>query len=224
MDKQIEYIAEALKLDLPDFECPDIGQTPAEIINNLKIVRQLDPKVILEIGSATGGFFYMLSAALSNKKRTFISIDPWTEGTKYERQYHIYDETINNLKKFYPNNQYFRIRRRSEDVRATEELKIMLKDQKIDFLFIDGAHTYQSVMNDWLNYSQFLNEKSVVAFHDIVEYGEVNQAWKEISSQNNNYTHQEFKEEGIPLLTSLGETDAKFSKPIVLGVGYLFKN
>ena len=36
----------------------------------------------------------------------------------------------------------------------------------IDTLFIDGAHDYQSVLNDWCAWSQFLVSGSHVIFHD----------------------------------------------------------
>lgn len=116
MNDRIKAIANNLKLTLPNIECPAIGQTPDEIINTLKIVKLLDPKIILEIGSATGGFIYLLSTMLHHRKiRTIISIDPWGKGTRYEAQYDIYKNTINKLKRLYPNNTYLHIRGKSEN-------------------------------------------------------------------------------------------------------------
>ena len=36
----------------------------------------------------------------------------------------------------------------------------------IDFLFIDGDHTYQAVMTDWLLYSPLVKRGGIIAFHD----------------------------------------------------------
>ena len=178
INKDIKNIANTLKMKLPFFECPDIGQTPAEIINTLKIVKRQNPKIILEIGSGTGGFLYLLSALLIRSNTTFITVDSWTEGTKYEKQYDTYLSTIDKLKKFYSKNQYIHIRGKSEDKRVISRLKEILKNNKIDFLFIDGNHTYQSVLSDWGNYRGFMSKNSIVAFHDIIEYKDVNKAWK----------------------------------------------
>jgi len=36
----------------------------------------------------------------------------------------------------------------------------------IDFLFLDGDHSYQAVQQDWLDWSPFLPAQGIVAFHD----------------------------------------------------------
>jgi len=40
------------------------------------------------------------------------------------------------------------------------------KIDKIDFLFIDGDHTYEGVKRDWSLYFPFLKTNSIVVFHD----------------------------------------------------------
>ena len=41
--------------------------------------------------------------------------------------------------------------------------------QKIDFLFIDGDHTYEGVKRDWEIYSPLVKKGGVVMFHDILD-------------------------------------------------------
>jgi predicted O-methyltransferase YrrM len=142
MNSRIKKIVEELDLDTPNFECPVIGQTPAEIICTLKKVKELKPKTVLEIGSASGGFIYLLSAILGNLGTTFITIDPYIQGSKYEKQYDTYKETTKKLKQAYPKNNYICIREMSNSPKAIEQLKEYLGDNKIDFLFIDGGHQY----------------------------------------------------------------------------------
>ncbi len=38
--------------------------------------------------------------------------------------------------------------------------------QQIDFLFIDGDHTEEACMQDWVNWSSFVETDGVVVFHD----------------------------------------------------------
>jgi cephalosporin hydroxylase len=41
-----------------------------------------------------------------------------------------------------------------------------LCSNKIDFLFIDGDHSYQAVLSDWLLYFPLVKQGGIVAFHD----------------------------------------------------------
>ena len=43
-------------------------------------------------------------------------------------------------------------------------------DKEIDILHIDGLHTYEAAKNDYLTWSKFTHERSVVMFHDIHSY------------------------------------------------------
>jgi len=36
----------------------------------------------------------------------------------------------------------------------------------IDFLFIDGDHSYNSCLQDWMEWSPFIVKNGIVAFHD----------------------------------------------------------
>ena len=63
--------------------------------------------------------------------------------------------------------------------------RILLKDEKVDFLFIDGDHTYQGVKQDFQMYSPLVKKGGIVAVHDIVTHDpasgcEVDRFWNEI--------------------------------------------
>ena len=49
-----------------------------------------------------------------------------------------------------------------------EKLDKILKGEKLDLLFIDGDHTYRSVLADWLIYKNFVAKGGIIAFHDCV--------------------------------------------------------
>jgi predicted O-methyltransferase YrrM len=66
-----------------------------------------------------------------------------------------------------------------------KDVKNILKGKKVDFLFIDGDHTYKGVKRDFEMYSPLVKEGSIIAFHDIAvhppETGcEVSKFWNEI--------------------------------------------
>lgn len=66
-------------------------------------------------------------------------------------------------------------------VHAAEEL------WKIDFLFIDGDHSYSGVKTDFLTYSPLVAKPGLIGFHDIAEHPvetgcEVKKFWDEIKA------------------------------------------
>lgn len=40
---------------------------------------------------------------------------------------------------------------------------------KLDFLFIDGDHSYEGVKQDFLDYIPFIKKNGIIAFHDIID-------------------------------------------------------
>jgi len=82
------------------------------------------------------------------------------------------------------------IRGDSHDSRTLERVKKILGGEELDFLFIDGDHTYEGVRRDFEMYSPLVRRGGVVAFHDVVpgspEYvGGVPRFWNEIKSKYN---------------------------------------
>jgi len=41
-----------------------------------------------------------------------------------------------------------------------------LKNKKIDVAFIDGLHTYEQTLEDFLNCSRYLSDNGIILFHD----------------------------------------------------------
>jgi predicted O-methyltransferase YrrM len=74
-----------------------------------------------------------------------------------------------------------------------------LKGNKVDFLFIDGDHSYEGVKKDFEMYSPLVKKGGIIVFHDIVpDYytrygiktgswaGEVYKFWNEIKEKYEN--------------------------------------
>ena len=88
------------------------------------------------------------------------------------------------------NRRIFLIRVDSHERKSLEKVKEILNNQKIDFLFIDGDHTYESVKKDFKMYSPLVRTDGIIAFHDIVwghpvNVGRVPIFWNEIKSNFN---------------------------------------
>ena len=77
------------------------------------------------------------------------------------------------------------LRADSHNPNTLKQVKNLLKKKMVDFLFIDGDHTYEGVKRDFEMYSPLVKEGGIVAFHDIVKHTvesgcEVNKFWDEI--------------------------------------------
>lgn len=219
--QHLEQVVGEIGVTSLDFDCPPVGQTAGELSVGLRAVQLLQPKVIVEIGSAQGGHVYLLSSVLDKRKRhIIITIDPWGKKTKYGEKYKGYLNCVKMLKKAYPHIDYYHIRGESQSEMTLKQLKVMLKDIgcNIGFLFIDGAHYKDVVLADWKNYSALVEDKGLIGFHDVIAYKGVSDAWREITGAlNKKYSAIVIVRKGRPLLKEL-------IPPVKLGLGYIYKD
>jgi len=159
------------------------GQIREEIIQLLALVAELHPKVIFELGTALGGTLYLFSKVVTSHG-VIISVDlpggPFGGGYP-EWKIPFYKSFIKRGQRLYL------IRADSHDTKTLEKVKRALGDEKIDFLFIDGDHTYEGVKKDFEMYSPLVRKRGIIAFHDIVPGSEENvggvpKLWSEIKT------------------------------------------
>ena len=140
-------------------------QVPEEIEALASFVAELKPRNVLEIGTWKGGTFY-LWLCLAQPEGLKLSIDlaggPFgggmlTEADLYEREDRF--RALSRNERFIPGDSH------SEQV--AEQVRALLRSEKLDFLFIDGDHTYEGVKQDFLMYSPFVSPSGWIAFHDI---------------------------------------------------------
>lgn len=76
----------------------------------------------------------------------------------------------------------------SYDSETPIKVNEILKDKKVDFLFIDGDHRYQAIKEDYKLYSPFVRKGGMIAFHDIgeKEEGGGRTFWNEIKDKYKN--------------------------------------
>ena len=88
-----------------------------------------------------------------------------------------------------PNSKFYYIQNDSHKKSTLDETYKIFKDIKVDFLFIDGDHTYDGVKKDYEMYSPLVRSGGLVAFHDIVEHPTkkclVDKLWNEIKYKYN---------------------------------------
>ena len=178
-------------------------QHMSEILELAKLIDERKPETILEIGTARGGTL-LLSALLADPEALILSID---------LQYGMYgggypDWKIPLYKSFRQYNQQIElIQGDSHSAAVREQLERALDGRKIDYLFIDGDHTYDGVKQDFEMYKQFLSDDAFVAFHDIVSDKApvpdhfVSVYWNDIK---NSYPHKEFIQDPAQSKSGLG--------------------
>lgn len=167
-------------------------QVKHELINFLKLVKNNEPKYILEIGTANGGTLFLFSK-ISNDNAEIISID--MPGGGFGGGYPLWKIPFYNS--FASNNQKIHLLRlNSHDQSTLENVKNIIGDRKIDLLFIDGDHSYDGVKSDFDMYKSLMRNNGIIAFHDIVDHGnnsdrKVNIFWEELKLK---YKHLEIVE------------------------------
>ncbi len=156
-------------------------QVREEIIELLRIVSELKPKALIEIGTAAGGTLFLFSRVAS-PDALIVSID--LPGGKFGGGYPEWKIPI--YRSFAKDDQKIvLLRADSHDPKTLEEVRRILGNRKLDFLFIDGDHSYEGVRKDFEMYSPLVREGGIIAFHDIVEHPpetgcEVSKFWNEI--------------------------------------------
>ena len=156
-------------------------QIKEEISELLKILDKIKPKITLEIGTANGGILFLFSQVATNDA-TILSID--LPGGKFGGGYPKWKIPL--YKSFARKNQKIHlIRADSHSQETLEKVKNILNGKKIDFLFIDGDHSYEGVREDYQMYSKLVKRGGIIAFHDILPHPpetgcDVNRFWLEV--------------------------------------------
>jgi len=146
-----------------------------EYMKTLK--KNMECKVYVEIGVLYGGS--IIEQMKDPQECVFIGIDPFTGyyGNTHDPHRNVdltnhYDIVVQNINEnnIY-NHKYHLLKGFSNDV--VNDFKKL--DYKIDYLFIDGDHTYQGVIDDFENYLPFMNTDGIIVFDNYDD-----PAWREV--------------------------------------------
>jgi cephalosporin hydroxylase len=157
-----------------------------ELANEVEVIQ---PKVVVEIGTANGGTLFM-ACRLAAKDALIISID--LPGGAFGGGYPEWKTPV--YSSFAGKQQCIHLLRgSSHSTEIFNQLKTLLAGRKIDYLFIDGDHSYEGVKQDFEMYSVLTAKNAKVAFHDIVQHRDdscnVHRFWSEIKLR---YPYKEF--------------------------------
>lgn len=124
-----------------------------------RFVAGREPETVLEIGLFLGGTLYVWARALGTTEH-LVSVDQpvWNE-LVHRRRSKIYSgfSSRAQIDIHYGN---------SHAERTYTEISERF-EERVDFLFIDGDHTYEGVKQDFEMYRRLVGDDGIIAFHDI---------------------------------------------------------
>jgi GT2 family glycosyltransferase/glycosyltransferase involved in cell wall biosynthesis/cephalosporin hydroxylase len=160
------------------------NQKLTELAPLLDLLDERDLGCVVEIGTERGGTLYAW-CQVAAPDALVVSID--LPGGPYGGGY-----TEEDAERFreqaQPGQELHFLRSDSHDPATVAALEEILAGRPIDFLFIDGDHTYYGARKDFELYSPFVAEDGLVALHDILPHAEfpdvkVDVVWRELKQR-----------------------------------------
>jgi predicted O-methyltransferase YrrM len=168
-------------------------QVRSEALALGKMLEARAPARSLEIGTNYGGTLLLL-CNLSAPGAKIISVDlpSGRFGGGYPRR------KIPLFRKFPKSGQQLHLIRADSHLQGTKEHVLrILEGELLDYLFLDGDHTYEGVRQDFEMYAPLVRGGGLIVLHDIAEHRQdlecrVGKFWNEVK---NEYRHQEIVED-----------------------------
>jgi predicted O-methyltransferase YrrM len=171
-----EIFDAASSLELEEIAVRPI-QVRGEIVSLLALLRAEQPRRVVEIGTANGGTLYLLAWASAADAR-ILSVDIKDYDPLYRRVF----------ESFGRGDQQVRVMQADSHLDSTRDAVRGHFEDQLDFVFIDGDHSAQSVRRDYELYAPLVRPGGLVAFHDIVDgpeslVGGVPAFWREVREE-----------------------------------------
>ncbi|HTW45530.1 MAG TPA: class I SAM-dependent methyltransferase [Acidobacteriaceae bacterium] len=165
------------------------SQVRGELVALAETLAQLRPDRALEIGTFRGGTLLLLTR-LASPHATVVSVD--LPGGKFGGGYSTHRRRL--YRHFARRDQRLHLLQGdSHSKEMFERVKVAFENKPLDYLFIDGDHTYEGVKKDFQMYAPFVRKGGIIALHDIAEHPpsigcEVSRLWSELKLH---YRHEE---------------------------------
>ena len=144
-------------------------QTHQKDVDGLKgVANSIGTKTIVEIGVSEGRSLFEWASMLE-EDGLLIGIDA--------HNIVMWDTSIMKCK-------IETIEGESTEQAVEDQLVKILGDRNIDFIWIDGGHSYSTVKNDHERFSKYVRSGGLVAFHDNISSKDVGRYVKELSSKH----------------------------------------
>lgn len=138
-----------------------------EAILLYNLARKAKNGVIIEIGSYKGKSTICLGYGTKDGHRVKVyTIDPHTGDLSYH-EWELEKNSSPTIREFQKNiSRNKEIKEYIYPLYTTSELAIPGVTTKVDLIFVDGDHRYESVLKDFKLWNEKLNEGGIIAFHD----------------------------------------------------------
>ena len=170
----------------------ELKQNMTELLGLVRHLADQPLRRVCEIGTFKGGTLFIW-CQLADPEARIVSID--LPGGAFGGGYSA--RSIPFFQSFCRERQQLDcLRQSSHDAATLGRLETLLQGKPLDFLFIDGDHTYEGVKKDFEMYSPLVRPGGWIGFHDIVARPQqpsiqVHRLWNEL---NQEHTHHEFIE------------------------------
>jgi autotransporter strand-loop-strand O-heptosyltransferase len=138
-------------------------QNYSEIRDAAEFFKSLDVENFMEIGTDQGGTF----AIWSKLSRDGIRISVDLPHGHFGKDNYDVNKRDNYLRSLGSNVKMIHGSSHDEEIKA--RVSEIIGDKKLDFLFIDGDHTYEGVKKDFIMYKEFVKPGGWVGFHDTID-------------------------------------------------------
>lgn len=170
MDEIVINTATNSFVNKTEFKCSGFGL--------YELLKDKGEIVGLEIGCDIGDTSYFLLSKLQNL--TLNTIDPYTDyvdwnGNNLNSRDQMYHDVISRMESF--GERFNLIRKTSDDAFSGFD------DESLDFIFIDGLHTYEQLTKDCKNYYSKVKTGGIFSGHDYNVIPGVNKAVNEFSKE-----------------------------------------
>jgi predicted O-methyltransferase YrrM len=140
----------------------EVAMDDVEIHGLVRALRSITPPAlcVVEIGSYCGGSTVVIAreAAQRAPGARVFAVEPFSaEGARYQRNYEALFDA--NVAEWGVGGSIEKIKKLSHAAAAGWKAPI-------DFLYVDGDHSYEAVVRDVRNFVPFVREGGVFAFHD----------------------------------------------------------
>lgn len=171
-----EIFDAATSLELEELAITPI-QIRSEIASLLALLREEQPRRVLEIGTANGGTLYLLAWACAADAR-ILSLDIRDFDPIHRRIFESFGRA----------RQKVSFMQGDSHVDATRDAVREFLGGPLDFVLIDGDHSAPSVRRDYELFAPLVRPGGLIALHDIVDgpeelVGGVPAFWREVRAQ-----------------------------------------
>lgn len=137
--------------------CP--AQKQFEISTLVELYRAHKPKRVVEIG-VQRGYSLKLWLELAQPNATVIAIDWWNKDEMEQDPRPLWESWVPEGVTFHSII--------ADSHKITTKSHLMQYVDEVDFMFIDGDHTYEGAKQDWLMYGPLVRKGGIIAFHDLI--------------------------------------------------------